>query len=295
MGEPGTPDLRSSPGAVALVRDVVVVEGPDAVAFLQGQLSQDVEALEVGASAPSFLLQPTGKVDAWLRITRLADDAVVLDVDAGWGEAVRARLKRFLLRTKATLEPGSWSGIALRGPAAATIETDGGHRLAVGWPGVEGVDLLGPDGVAPGQASGIVLVDGAALEALRIECGVPAMGAEVTEATIPAELGQWLVDASASFTKGCYTGQELVARIDSRGGKVPRPIRGLLVDGPAPAPGAVLLVEGTEVGRITSSGVSPTLGSVALAALARSVEPGAGVELAGDGSGRATVAELPLR
>src|SRR5690606_7561419 len=66
-----------------------------------------------------------------------------------------------------------------------------------------------------------------ALEALRIECGVPAMGAELTDATIPAEAGQWLIDASVSFSKGCYTGQELVARIDSRGGNVPRPVRGL--------------------------------------------------------------------
>jgi folate-binding protein YgfZ len=291
MGDPGTSDLRSSPGAVALVRDVVVVEGPDAVAFLQGQLSQDVEAIGVGASAPSLLLQPTGKVDAWLRVTRIAEDAVLLDVDSGWGEAVRARLKRFLLRTKATLEPGSWVGVALRGPDAASIPTEGGHRLAVGWPGVEGVDVLGPAGVG----LGVALDDEAALDALRIESGVPAMGAEITEATIPAELGQWLVDASVSFTKGCYTGQELVARIDSRGGKVPRPIRGLLVDGPVPAPGTVVLVDGAEVGRITSSAASSSLGSVALAALARSVEPGAVVDLGGDDGQKATVAELPLR
>jgi folate-binding protein YgfZ len=294
MGEPGTPDLRSSPGAVALARDVVVVEGPDAVSFLQGQLSQDIEALTLGVSAPSFLLQPTGKVDAWLRVTRSADDAVLLDVDPGWGDAVAARLKRFLLRTKATLVQGSWAGVALRGPDAASIPTDGGYRLAVRWPGVEGVDVLGPEGVA----LGVALTDDAALEALRIEAGVPAMGAEVTEATIPAELGQWLVDTSVSFTKGCYTGQELVARIDSRGGKVPRPIRGLRVDGPVPDRGTAVLVEGAEVGRITSAAASSALGSVALAALARGVEPGTVVTLAGHGSGddgSATVAELPLR
>jgi folate-binding protein YgfZ len=123
------------------------------------------------------------------------------------------------------------------------------------------------------------------------------MGAEVTEATIPAELGQWLVDASVSFTKGCYTGQELVARIDSRGGKVPRPIRGLRVDGPVPDRDTAVLVDGAEVGRITSAASSPALGSVALAALARAVEPGTVVTVAGNGSGdrSATVVELPLR
>jgi folate-binding protein YgfZ len=293
MGESGTPDLRSSPGAVALARDVIVVEGPDAVAFLQGQLSQDIEALALGVSAPSFLLQPTGKVDAWLRVTRSADDAVLLDVETGWGDAVAARLRRFLLRTKATLEQGSWAGVALRGPDAASISTDGGYRLAVRWPGVEGVDVIGPGGVS----LPVALTDDTALEALRIEAGVPAMGAEVTEATIPAELGQWLVDASVSFTKGCYTGQELVARIDSRGGKVPRPIRGLRVDGPVPARGTALLADGTEVGRVTSAASSPALGSIALAAVARAVEPGTVVTLSGDGTsdGSATVTELPLR
>lgn len=288
MGEPGTPDLRSAAGAVALVRDVVLVHGPDAVAFLQGQLSQDVAALPVGASAPSFVLQPTGKVDAWLRVTRTADDELLLDVDEGWGEAVHARLRRFLLRTEATLEPGTWAGAALRGPGAATIPTEGGHRLAAPWPGVEAVDVLGPAGVA----LGVALEPPQALAALRVEAGVPAMGAEVTDATIPAELGQWAVDASVSFTKGCYTGQELVARIDSRGGNVPRPVRGLLVDGPAPAVGTPVVADGTAAGEVTSSAVSAVLGAVALAPLARTVPVGATVDV---GGARATVAELPLR
>ncbi len=298
MAEPGIPDLWSSCGAVALVRDVVVVRGPDAVAFLQGQLSQDVVALAIDASAPSLLLQPTGKVDAWLRVTRTAPDEVVLDVDAGWGEPVVARLKRFLLRTKADLEPGRWSGVALRGPGSADLATEGGRRLAAGWPGVEGTDVLGPDGVSVEVA----LRDPVALEALRIASGVPAMGAEVTDATIPAELGQWLIDASASFTKGCYTGQELVARIDSRGGKVPRPVRGLLVDGPVPARGAPLFVDGAEVGHVTSSAASPTHGSIALAAVARAIEPGAVVLVGPDGADldraaartSATVVQVPL-
>jgi folate-binding protein YgfZ len=294
MGPPV--DLRSAEGAVRIARDVVVVSGPEAVEYLQGQLSQDIEALGVGESAPSLLLQPTGKVDAWLRATRRADDDVVLDTDRGHGEALRARLQRFKLRTKADLTLESWRGWALRGPSVERREGVAPSVLALpaGWPGVAGVDLLGDDVDLP---AGLEELPAEALDALRIECGVPAMGAELTEATIPAEAGQWLIDASVSFTKGCYTGQELVARIDSRGGNVPRPVRGLLVDGDAVGVGAAVVVDGTEVGRVTSSATSPALGAIALAPIARTVEIGAPVTIQGeDGTERsATVAALPMR
>jgi folate-binding protein YgfZ len=288
-------DLRTQLGAAPLERDVVRVHGPEALGYLQGQLSQDVEGLAVGASAPSLLLQPTGKVDAWLRVTRLADDDLQLDVDAGHGEAVAARLRRFKLRTKADIDLGTWSGLAVRGPGSGTVEAPAGmQRLPALWPGVEGVDLLGP---GPIEAIGVPAAGAESLEALRIEAGVPAMGAELTESTIPAEAGQWLIDASVSFTKGCYTGQELVARIDSRGGNVPRPIRGLLVHGdPVPVGAEVLAADGTSVGTVTSSGRSAAFGAVALAPLARSVAPDAEVTVRWAGGERtATVAVVPLR
>jgi folate-binding protein YgfZ len=288
-------DLRTSLGAVPIQRDVVRVHGPEAVGFLQGQLSQDVAALPVGESTPSLLLQPTGKVDAWLRVTRLGDDDVLLDVDAGHGDAVHARLRRFKLRTKAELEPAAWSGLALRGPGAREVDVPvGSHGLVATWPGVPAVDLIGPGELA---LAGVAVADTDALEALRIECGVPAMGAELTDATIPAEMGQWLIDASVSFTKGCYTGQELVARIDSRGGNVPRPLRGLLVEGDhAPVHADVELPDGTPVGSVTSSARSAVLGLVALGVIGRAVAPGTAVQLRwADGSSPATVVELPLR
>ncbi len=286
----GDVDLRTTLGAAPIERDIVRVHGPEAIEFLQGQLSQDVQSLGVGDTARALLLQPTGKVDAWLRATRIADDEVELDVDGGFGDAVRSRLARFKLRTKVELQVSTRSGHAVRGPGAAELVTDA--ALPAGWPGVEGVDLL--DGPLP---SGVVLVDPSALEALRIECGVPAMGAELTEGTIPAEAGQWLVDASVSFTKGCYTGQELVARIDSRGGKVPRPVRGILLEGDPVPPPAVVTVGGKEVGTVTSSARSAVLGGIALAPLARGVEDGASVELrAPDGTaGTGTVTPLPMR
>ncbi|MFS8585732.1 MAG: hypothetical protein FWJ72_11665, partial [Acidimicrobiia bacterium] len=120
--DPTAVDLRTTLGAVELPRDVVRVAGPDAVDYLQGQLSQDVAALGPGEAAWSFLLQPTGKVDAWLRVTRTGDDELVLDVDAGHGEAVVARLRRFLLRTKADVDPLPWRAVALRGPGADRVE-----------------------------------------------------------------------------------------------------------------------------------------------------------------------------
>jgi len=286
----GDVDLRTTIGAVSIERDVIRVHGPEAVGFLQGQLSQDIEALAIGTSAPTLLLQPTGKVVAWLRATRVGDDDVLLDVERGFGDAVRSTLARFKLRTKAELDLEERSGHAVRGPGADALRPSG--ALPAGWPGVEGFDIV--DGTPLPE---VPLVDPGALEVLRIEAGVPAMGAELTEATIPAEAGQWLVDASVSFTKGCYTGQELVARIDSRGGNVPRPLRGLLVDGEPVPVGTVVLVDDKEVGTVTSSARSPALGAVALSPVARAVEPGAAVVLRRtDGSlASATTAALPLR
>jgi len=285
------PDLRATLGAIEITRDVVRVAGPDAVAYLQGQLSQDVEDLDAGSTGWSFLLQPTGKVDAWLRVTRTASDEVVLDADGGHGDAVVARLRRFLLRTKADIDLVAWKAVALRGPGAVTAAGDAPAELRVpaGWPGVEGADLLGPDVAVP---AGLVTVGLDAYESLRIRAGVPALGAELTEATIPAEAGQWVIDSSVDFTKGCFTGQELVARIDSRGGNVPRQVRGVdLAGDEAPVVGAAVTVEGDEVGRLTSVAPRPGGGHVGLAVVGRAVVPPVGARV---GEAEATIVELPF-
>lgn len=181
--------------------DVVRVEGPDAATYLQGQLSQDVDAL--GEAAWTFVLQPSGHIVALARLTR-AGDAFALEVDAGLGELVEARLRKFLLRTKATitLERGT---------------TDEAARIAEGRPGAN----------------------------------------EFDERAVPAETG-W-VDRAVSFTKGCYTGQELVARMDSR---VAEPPRRLVRLRGAVAAGAAIEVDGAEVGRVTSVAGDAALGYV---------------------------------
>jgi tRNA-modifying protein YgfZ len=294
----GPIDLRTVLGWFPEGRDVLRVVGPDAIAYLQGQLSQDIDALAVGSSAPSFVLQPTGKVDAWVRVTRIAADEVVVDVDGGHGEALAMRLRRFLLRTKADVDALDWRAVAIRGPgapAAARAEL-GGDTLIVpaGWPGVEGIDLLGRAVEPP---PGVPEVDAAAYESLRIRSGVPRMGVELTDATIPAEAGQWVIDASVSFTKGCFTGQELVARIDSRGGHVPRHLRGLVVDaGEQPPVGASVVVEGADVGKVTSAAPAPGAGgSLALAYVGRAVTPPAAAEVRRGGDALpVTVVDLPM-
>ena len=271
--------LREKVGAVRVERDVVRVSGADAVTFLHGQCSQDIAGLAVGASTWSLVLQPQGKVDALVRVTRTGPDSVVLDTDGGWGEALVARLNRFKLRVKAVIEPLAWRCVALRGPeahAAGRTVSAGPELLVVdaSWPGLPGVDLLGPQPPIP---SGVAEVGVDAYQLTRIEAGVPIMGAELDERTIPAETG--IVERTVSFTKGCYTGQELVARIDSRGGHVPRHLRAVLLPGGVVTPGTELRLGTTRVGTVTSSAAAPAGGAVGLAYVSRNVEPPAEVSL----------------
>jgi folate-binding protein YgfZ len=282
---------------VGIERDLVVASGVDAAAFLQGQLSQDVDAIAEGASDWSFLLQPDGKLVAWLRVTRTAADTFLLDVDATFGATVVARLERFKLRTKCdfVLSTRAWRAVRTRDEIVPPAPEDD-LVLPIAWPGVNGYDVLLPEGASAPAG------DTAAYEAIRIEAGVPAMGRELTDRTIPGEAGQSVVDASVSFAKGCYTGQELVARIDSRGGHVPRPVRGLVLAGAGldalPPVGAAVDHDGKPAGALTSVAWSAARGAgVALAPLARAVELGASVDVVWDGGARrvtARVEPLPL-
>ena len=287
--------LRDDVGAVELPRDFVRVSGPDSLTFLQGQLSQDV-ALAPGGSAWALLLQPQGKMVALLRVTRVGDDAFVLDTDTGWARMVVERLNRFKLRVKADVEPLAWRCLGLRGrrahQVAAGATAEGALAVVADWPGLPGADLIGE---APGPPAGVRLCSIDAYQAVRVEAGVPEMGRELDERTIPAEAG--VVERSVSFTKGCYTGQELVARIDSRGGNVPRRLRGLVMGtNVIPPPGASVTVDGTDVGQITSVAESlQRRAPIALAYVRRAVEPPAeGLVVWNGGSASARIEALPL-
>ena len=269
--------LRHGVGAYRLPRDVVSVHGPDALDYLQGQCSQDVSVLEVGDHADALLLAPDGKLDALVRVTRVAPDRLVVDTDEGFGELVVARLNRFRLRTRVEIEPIDWACLALRGEGVAPGSGTGAIRPAVDWHGWTGVDLLGPaeELAAP---EGARWCGSAAWEACRVESGVPVMGRELDGRTIAAEAD--LVGRAVSFTKGCFTGQELVARLDARGSRVARHLVGVVLGpgaalGPEELAGSDLVVPGRDapVGTVTSAAFCPGVGGVAgLAYAHRSVD-----------------------
>ena len=283
--------------AFPLGRDFVKVEGPDSFSYLQGQLSQDLAPLGPGASTWSLLLSPKGKLVAALRVTRLGEDSFLLDGDEGTGAPIVERLARFKLRSRLDISAMPWKAVALRGdrlPGASSLSGAPGHLLLpAAWGAVPGSDLVGDD---PGYPEGVERWDADLAEALRIETGTPRFGAELSEDVIPAEAD--LVERYVSFTKGCYTGQELVARIDSRGSNVPRRLRGLVfgpASDPTARPGTELFVEGRSAGTLTSVGWCPRLdGFAGLGLLRRAAQPGAQVTTGDPEGPPAEVRELPL-
>lgn len=290
--------LRRAVAIATVPRDVLQVRGGDAVTFLQGQVSADVPAIPLGGWAWSLLLAPQGRLEAWVRLWRIADDTVLVDVDAGWGDAVVARLDRFRLRVDAAVEGREdLRCLALRGPLAHDVdvsESDAAHVARFDWRGLPAVDLIGA-GLRP--PDDVPVASATATTNVRIEQGWPLMGRELTTELIPAEAGAWLIDASVSFTKGCYTGQELVARIDSRGNHTPNRLLGVVLrENVLPPDGAPVRHDGDERGVLTSVGESLDLRApVALALLHRSVDVGAEVDVVlPGGSVSARVVDLPM-
>lgn len=294
--------------ALPIRRDLLVVTGSDVATYLQGQLSQDVEGLAVGGTAWTLLLQPQGKVDAWLRVHRRSDGEFWLDTDTGHGPAAEARLNRFKLRVDVAIEAGTVIGVAVRGPAAPRIREaasavlaaepfDGAAALDAGWGGIDGFDVLAPgrdlDPDPLTAALGLELGPPEAGEVVRLLQGQPAMGHELDESTIPAAAG--VVDASVDFTKGCYVGQELVARIDSRGNNTPTRLHTLRLAGDeAPAAGSELVLDGDVVGSVTSAVAIPGRGVVGLGYLRRSVTAPVTVSVRSDPAGDRPVEVSPL-
>ena len=275
--------LRSGSVVAPSTRDVVVVVGPEAASYLHGQVSQNIEGLPVGGSAWTLLLEPAGRVTAWARVSRRNDEEFWIDVDAGSGEPMLARLERFKLRTQATFElrsdvvtaavRGAESGSADDIRSTLATDTALAEQCVVAdmaWSKSAGVDVLGADAATVSAHLNIPLGDAGVVELERIESGRPAMGREFAEKTIPAETG--VVEQSADFTKGCYVGQELVARVDSRGNNTPRTIHpASMVSSQAPAAGSSLLLDGEAVGVVTSA-AERTNGVVALVSVKRGVD-----------------------
>jgi tRNA-modifying protein YgfZ len=254
--------MTRGPFWVETPRDTVRVSGPDALDYLQGQVSQELRPLGQGASRWTLLLQPNGRVDVLARVWRTDEDTYVLDTDSGFGEELLARINRFRIRVKADVETVAWRSLAVRGTGESTVP-DG---AVVGWWDRD-YDLFGPN---PQPPAGVEAGSRAELEVARIEAGWPAMGAEIVPGEqIPGEIG--VVPVAVDFRKGCYPGQELVERMDSRGAEAPRRLR-ILTVAEGSQPGDPVLDDGREVGVLTS-----VAGTRALGYVKRGVELGAAV------------------
>ncbi len=285
-------EMREGAAAFEAVRDFLVLSGPDALDYMQGQCSQDLSSLEPGQSVDALVLEPQGKINSMVRVTRSGDAELLVDVAGGWGDHLEGRLRRFMLRVRVTMERRSWRVISLRGAKVlelidrAQLPAGTALVLDVPWPQIVGVDLVGE---TPEVPSGVRRCMDTAWDAVRIEAGLPVMGAELDGRTIPTEAG--LIDNCVSMTKGCYTGQELVARLDARANRVPRRLQGV-VAGRSVALGC--LAAGTELcwqgrgneardaGRVTSAAWSPGMQAmVGLAYVRREVPVPGSVEALG--------------
>ncbi len=296
--------LRRACAVVPASHEMVKVAGPDAVTFLDGLLSQSIEEVADGAVAQSLLLSPQGKLRARLWVGRAGSD-VVLFADAGVGVDVIADLSRFKIRVDASISPEPIPVASLIGPGAReALESAGSPSSVLRGDGVVCPAPLGraeheryivdDAAVAVLEEAGVVRAGALAATAVRIEAGEPVFGIDIDEKTIPQEAGP--VDAAVSFTKGCYLGQELVARIDSRG-RVNRHLRGLVIGSNVLPPlGAEAIADDKPVGTLTSVAESLDLRApVALALIRREVEPGDDVAIQWDGGETiATVRDLPL-
>lgn len=268
------------------MRDVVVVRGPDAIGWLQGQVSQDLSAIEVGESRRSLVLDPRGRLDALVQLCVRAPDEVCCIVPAGHGEALAGRLRRFRLRVKADLDllegvPGRFEPGRGAGPPSAGSSSPDELVVPEDWPGLDGSWKLWPGRAARGGTPSPERA--AALLQRRLRAGLPELGADVEVGMQPHETS--LVPWTVSFDKGCFVGQELVARVDARSAAPPRRlVRALLDEGPAGAAGdrasgasrdgwaphAVLRLRdgGGEAGHLTDS----VLPGLALAVVVRRAE-----------------------
>ena len=247
-----------------VTRDVVMARGADAVSYVDSQFTQDVASLADGESAWSFLLTPKSQIIALVRITKLDADSVVIDTEPGLGAVVQERIDGFLFRTDVTFTAKTWDGFAVRGPGSADVAAQSPVAMVDPWPGEDGLDIIGPEVSAPTDAEEIGVDE---LDALRIRLGWPSM-ADIPEGTTPAMTG--IVGHTVSFTKGCYTGQEFVARVHYREAAPPRRLVQVgFHPCSQPAVGNELAVDDDVVGEITSvSRYQP----FALGYLQRSVE-----------------------
>ena len=239
---------------------VISVTGADARRYLHSQLSNDIAGLAVGSSCYSLLLEPVGRVVALFRVVCVADEAFALEfdtaVDAAVVEAVVKRLSKFLIRTKAIIEASTVDVVRVRSTSDDPIPEDlralPGARPAW-WCDGRAVDVMGDSSSLDGLATLDRNEGAVVIEVERVRAGWPANGREIVAGeTIPASLG--VVPVAVSFTKGCYPGQELVERMDSRGSTAPRTLR--IIEDSALGVGDDVVVAGVADAGVVDAGVA---------------------------------------
>jgi len=293
----------------------LAVAGKDRASFLQGLLTNDIQALEPGTGCYAAWLTPQGRMLTDLHVLESSGMAL-LDVPQFAAAATLARLDQFLFSEEVTLRSleESLQGVWIHGTTAPAVlqgVLEGAGELGH-WSNyqhrpvefrhepvvVARIDQLRVPGfcvyLPPPRVSALteaLLAAGAiagskdAIEAARIEAGYPLFGVDMSEDTIPLEAG--IEGRAISTSKGCYVGQEVIIRVLHRGhGRVAKKLVGLSIDGPKPEAGAKLFAGEREVGRITSAALSPGAGTVALGYVHRDfLAPGTELTLASaDGS-----------
>jgi tRNA-modifying protein YgfZ len=270
-----------------------IVRGSEAADFLQGQVSNDVEALRPGSGCYATILNTKGKLRTDLRVLRL-DDSFWLDTEAIGHAVLNHMLQTYSLGRDVQFEDVTESRalVSVIGPHARdTLEVElpaDEHSFVEGEHGLYVATHLGVDVIGePGLELGLPAASEAAAECVRIESGRPRLGYDMDAETMPQEAG--INERAVSFTKGCYVGQETVARLHYKG-KPNRHLRGLRLPEPVERGTEIVLGEKV-VGRVGSTCVSPRLGPIALALVRREAEPGDSVTVNG---GTAEVVGLPF-
>ena len=305
-------------GAIA-PRSQVAVTGADRAAYLQGLLTNDIQALASGTGCYSAWLSREGRMLTDMHVLASAG-MILLDVPANELDPTLERLDQFIFSEDVQVASlvESLRTVWVHGPrAAAVVGAAVGAAGLAGWGAYRHesigsqeivaarIDQLGVPGYclflepaaeaqvgAALQAAGAIAVSDAAIEAARVEAGYPVFGVDMTVDTIPLEAG--IEDRAISLTKGCYVGQEIIIRVLHRGGgRVARRLVGLRLERPA-SRGAKVFAGDREVGVITSAAVAPSVGPIALAYLHRDfVAPGTAVDV--DTSSGRTPASVTAR
>jgi folate-binding protein YgfZ len=289
--------------------------GADRQRFLNAYVTCDVKALQPGDGAYGFLTNPQGRILSDL-VVLAHEDRLWLQLPPEQTEAVAKHLGKYILADRVEIRPlEDMQPVTLIGSRAAQALGDAALPPAGDWKHarsrVHGTEValqrtgrLGAEAYTLWVSAsisrlltdrlleepGVTPAGPEALEVLRVEAGIPRFGLDFGPENFPQETG---AEEAVSYTKGCYLGQEVVARIHYRGG-VQKSLRGLLLDAPVPASGTPLLLDGREAGKAGTVVESVALGRpIGLAILhRRAAEPGTRLEI--EGGGGAEVRELPL-